>query len=348
VLLGLLGGAACAGGSGTTASVDPGSTVVGVGERGTSPGTSVAPAALPGARPSSGCRAGGATAGSLPATSGTSVPDGGVATEVRQLDVGGATRSYRLSTPAPAADAEQGSAVPRPLILVFHGFGSNAEQMAALTRMPAKGTAAGAVVAVPDGAPAGPHATWQTDGHGTDAAFVEAMIDEIRATQCIDEARIDATGFSAGAAFTLAYSCTHPQQIAAVVTVAVDFKLGCTTPLSILAFHGTADPIVPYADGAVGMALPGTKVRGTERNMADWAALDGCQPTPALETVGTEVVRHRFAGCQHDTEVVLDEIKGGNHAWPGADPAKSIGLTTQQIDASDEAIAFLARHHLGS
>ena len=66
-----------------------------------------------------------------------------------------------------------------------------------------------------------------------------------------------AVGFSAGAAFTIVYACARPTLITAIATVAVEFQLGCTRPMSIMAFHGTDDPLVPYRNGAMGSRSPG-------------------------------------------------------------------------------------------
>jgi poly(3-hydroxybutyrate) depolymerase len=38
--------------------------------------------------------------------------------------------------------------------------------------------------------------------------------------------------------------------------------------------------------------------------------------------------------------VTLYTIIGGGHSWPGADPTKSIGLTTKQINATSLVLSF--------
>lgn len=191
-----------------------------------------------------------------------------------------------------------------------------------------------------------PHAQgdeWQFSGNGTDAAFVGAMVKHLESTYCIDTKRVFATGFSAGAAFTIIYACSRQGSIAAIATVAVEFQLGCTRPLSIMAFHGTKDPLVPYQNGAVGLSLPGVKVRGTQRNMSDWARLDRCRSHPRMKQIGSQVDRQSWTGCTGGTSVVLYSILGGGHSWPGADPKQSIGLTTQQISATSQILGFFDR-----
>ena len=286
--------------------------------------------AAEGALASSGCT----TASDDPAVTGPT-PDDPARTGRRTITSGGVERSYLLTRPTGAVPG-----VPSPVILSFHGFGSTAEEFSSLTQLPERGAAAGFTVVVPEGA----GHTWQFTGDGTDAAFVDAVLDDVAATTCVDRHRVTASGFSAGAAFTIAYACAHPDRVSAIVTVAVDFQLGCKRPLPILAFHGTADPAVPYTDGAIGLSLPGAKVRGTENNLGDWAALDRCDRSATVETVGPEVVRHTWTGCADGTEVGLYAVQGGGHSWPGADPTRSVGLTTQEISATDLALAFAARH----
>src|SRR5438132_1016783 len=64
----------------------------------------------------------------------------------RTLTVAGSTRDYLLSIP-PSYDASKRA----PLILNFHGLGSNKEQQALYTAMDQKAGARGYVVVTPDG-----------------------------------------------------------------------------------------------------------------------------------------------------------------------------------------------------
>lgn len=86
------------------------------------------------------------------------------------------------------------------------------------------------------------------------------MVGQITRTYCVDQRRIYASGFSAGAAFAILYSCARQGRVAAIATAAVEYQLGCRSPMPVLAFHGTADPSVPYRNGAIGISLPGVPV----------------------------------------------------------------------------------------
>jgi polyhydroxybutyrate depolymerase len=190
----------------------------------------------------------------------------------------------------------------------------------------------------------GTESQWQLSAHGTDAAFVDAVVSFLETTYCIDRAAIFAAGFSAGAAFTTIYSCGREGEVAAMATVAVEFQLGCTRPMPILAFHGTDDPLVPYRNGAIGLSLPDVKVRGTQLNMEDWARLDKCHPVASRVSTGSQVTLEKWNGCAKGTSVVLYTIVGGGHSWPGADPKEAVGLTTQQISATSLMLSFFARY----
>lgn len=260
-------------------------------------------------------------------------PTGEVASTVT---VTGVTHRYLLSVPK-----RYRSDRPAPLVLLFHGFGSDGASIAALTRLPARGAARGVIVVTPDG----PNHTWQLSGTGSDSGYIDTLMATVSRGLCVDSRRVYTAGFSQGAAFAIFYACARTDHVAAIATVAVDFQLGCTTPMSILAFHGTADPAVPYQDGAVGLSLPGVKVRGTLRNLGDWAHLDQCRAPPRTTTVGSEVTRTVWGRCGASTTVSLYTIAGGGHSWPGADPAQNPTYTTRQIDASTLMLDFFARHH---
>ena len=244
--------------------------------------------------------------------------------------------SYELSVPRAYRTRR-----PTALILLFYGFDSDPAQFSALTHLPSRGSTDGFLVAVPH--TPGHESEWQFSGHGSDADFTDGLVGSLERRYCVDKSAIFAAGFSAGAAFTIAYACAHETQIAAIVTVAVEFQLGCTRPMSILAIHGTDDPLVPYQNGAIGLSLPGTKVRGTQLNMGDWARLDHCRATFSRRALSSQVVRQQWDGCVRGTSVTLYTVVGGGHSWPGADPSKAIGLTTRQISATTLALTFFHR-----
>ena len=258
--------------------------------------------------------------------------------------VDGVSRSYRLAVPS-----RRHLSSPTPLILLFHGSGSNAVQTSLYTQMPVRGARAGFLVATPDGI-GGRWDLTAPDGHSADLDFVTSLIATLSDRYCVDRSRVDAAGISLGSEFSAVVGCTSADRIAAIGLVAADFPLRpCRSPLPLIAFHGTADPIVPYQHGGLGLFLPGVPVAGTEADLASWARLNRCRPVPRIRSIGTMVVRRTWPGCQAGSEVVLYTVLGGGHTWPGSPvtlSAGTFGPTTQQIDATGLMLRFFAQHRL--
>ncbi len=219
------------------------------------------------------------------------------------------------------------------MILLFHGSGSTAAVMAAYTGLPARAAARGYLVVTPDAI----NHNWQVSspvGHTADLAFVAALVASMAARFCVDQRRVYAAGFSLGSEFAAIVGCAPAPPIAAIGLVSAEFLLKpCARQLPVIAFHGTADPAVPYQDGAIGLSLPGVRVRGVEKNLGDWAALDGCAPAPAIDVPEFAVVRRTWSGCQLGASVVLYSVVRGGHAWPGP-----------PLDATGRILDFFAAH----
>ncbi len=263
---------------------------------------------------------------------------------VQSLTVGGVTRSYRLAVPT-----HYRSSVPTPLILLFHGSGSDAVQTSIYTQMPARASHDGYLVATPDAV----GGQWQLSPPGArtaDLGYASALIADLSSRYCVDRNRVYAAGISLGSEFSAIVACTPGDHIAAVGLVAAEFLLTpCAGPIPVIAFHGTADPIVAYGPGATGAALPGVPVVGVLQNLAHWAALDRCRPGPRRRQLTSMVVRRTWSGCHDGSAVVLYSVLGGGHTWPGSPITLSAGIfgaTTNQIDATGLMLAFFDRHRL--
>jgi len=242
----------------------------------------------------------------------------------RTIEVAGVTRTYRLSVP-------EDPTRPAPLILALHGMGSSGEGIDSDSGLPARATAAGAVVVSPDAV--GTPTMWRPGSEGPDADLLDALIADVTAHRCIDTSRIGIVGFSVGAVFAALYGCAHRDRIAAIVTVEVDTPGPCTAPMPVMAVHGTADPVVPYSVPPGSTALGGGS--GTESNLTEWARISACAPAPEVTDLDGRVSRLTWSGCADGSDVVLFRITGGRHEWPPADGV---------FDATEEAVAFLLRH----
>jgi polyhydroxybutyrate depolymerase len=165
-----------------------------------------------------------------------------------------------------------------------------------------------------------------------------------------------ATGISNGAMFAYRLACDLPGTFAAVAPVAgalpADLAPGCAhgAPVSVIAFQGTADPLMPYLGGGAGQR----RVLSAERSIALWGTRAGCTGTPVTTdepdrtTDGTRVRRTVFLSCPEGRAVELYTIDGGGHTWPGGPEAgRRVGRVSREIDATELIWAFFAGHAKG-
>jgi len=122
----------------------------------------------------------------------------------------------------------------------------------------------------------------------------------------------------------------------------------------VIAFHGTEDPILPYAGGGLNATriaelqyyvdgLPGglPAPLGIDDSMRRWAEHNGCAPDYVEEQVSPEVRRRTWSDC--DAATVLYIVDGGGHAWPGKPVPQfepMFGHATTEIDASSLIFSF--------
>jgi polyhydroxybutyrate depolymerase len=191
----------------------------------------------------------------------------------------------------------------------------------------------------------------RTPSRMPDVRFIAELIDTLEANYSIDPTRIYVNGFSNGGGMAFVLSCTLSRRIAAVGVVAAAQSLPWTwcadsTPVPMIAVHGTADPIVPYDGGKVWLApLPFPGVRTWAAN---WARRNRCAPKPVDSVVAADVRSLEYRNCAGDAAVVLYTIEGGGHSWPGGKPLPRwiAGSTSNSIDATDLMWSFFRRHRL--
>jgi polyhydroxybutyrate depolymerase len=256
--------------------------------------------------------------------------------------VDGTPRTYRLAVPGSYRPWR-----PAPLILDFHGSGSDAEQQSAYSGLPAGGAADGYLVATPDAL----GGTWDLAAPGTptaDQRLVAALESDLGSRYCVDRSRIYAAGISLGSEFAAIVACDPADHVAAVGLVAAEYLLRpCVGPVPVIAFHGTDDPIVPFASGATGRSVPGVPVVGAVQNLRSWARLDRCRPRPALTTPAPGIVRRAWSGCMDGSAVELYTVLGGGHTWPGSPivlSAQALGPTTEAVSATRLMLGFFRAH----
>lgn len=267
------------------------------------------------------------------------------------LRSGGMNRTYTLHVPP---------GDPVALVLNLHGGGGTGTGQRGLTDFDAVADANGLLVAYPDGY----DKSW-ADGRGAspadrrrvdDVGFLVALAGKLQSDYNIAPGHVFATGMSNGGFMSNRLACDRADVFAAIAPVAGTLGAGVachpSRPVSVLAAHGTADPLVPFTGGKVrGRGGVSRSIAAT--TMVDtWRAADGCQGDPSsqvLPNVGDGTVVHRFdsPGCAASTEVVFYRIDNGGHTWPGGKqylPPAVIGRTSRAMDASELIAQFFLAH----
>jgi polyhydroxybutyrate depolymerase len=240
---------------------------------------------------------------------------------------------------------------PTPLVISMHGAGGWPVQQMNLSEWNRLAESQHFIVVYPSGTKGGGPRIWHVDRGSDlmkDVRFISELIDKLEATYNIDPTRIYANGISNGGGMSFVLSCTLSDRIAAVGMVAAAQTLPwnwCTDrrPVPMIAFHGTADPMVPYNGGASWVAPRPFPAVATWA--ANWARRNRCGPKP-VESPVADVIRREYTNCADDAAVVLYTIRGGGHTWPGGEPMPEwfVGPTSRSIDASSQMWAFFRAH----
>ena len=278
------------------------------------------------------------------------------------IESGGETREYILHIPPSYSGSDA-----TPLVLNFHGLGSNSQDQADYTGLPAKSDEEGFVLVMPQGLVTDiipvPH--WNNtllEPSPDDVAFVRDLIDKLEADLCIDPARVFSTGMSMGGMISTRLACNLSDRIAAIAPVAGLYfppladelpeapECNSTRPVPIIAFHGTDDPIVPFDGGLptdpdFDFRLHFRDIDGAV--LPEWAAHHGCETTPSDERVAEHIRLIRYDDCDQGATVQLYVVEGGGHTWPDAtSDQESLGFTTHEISANDLLWEFFQAHAL--
>ena len=253
----------------------------------------------------------------------------------RSLVADGVPRVFLLAEPAGA---------PTGIILSLHGSTSTAVAQSRLTGMQRLAETAGAVVAFPQAAsPARRGFSWD---HATDLRFLTLLVDDLRSAYPTTPDRVCMCGMSGGARMACHFAWTHSERVAAVGAVA-GLRAGDdpapARAVPVLAFHGTADRINPYAGG------PDERWRESVLAAAHrWALANGHPAEPVETRAGDGLTRMTFGTDGGPGEVTLWTVDGGGHTWPGSRGGLLmrlfLGRTTGEIDATDEIWRFFVRH----
>lgn len=261
----------------------------------------------------------------------------------------GLTRDYLLFVPK-SYDKSR----PTPLVISMHGASLWGAAQRDLSQWNAVAEREGFIVVYPSGLGRNGPRVWRMTsetGVPRDVTFISDLIDKLRAEYNIDPARIYANGLSNGGGMAFVLSCTLSDRIAAVGMVNAAHLLPwdrCKDPrpVPMIAFHGTADPVVPYRGGRTWVAPRAFPDQLTWT--ANWARRNRCAPDPVDAAFSDTVTSRTYTRCAEDATVVLYTIRDGGHDWPGGAPLPEwlSGPISRGIDATSEMWAFFRDRRL--
>ncbi|WP_233617591.1 alpha/beta hydrolase family esterase, partial [Actinomadura sp. WAC 06369] len=246
-----------------------------------------------------------------PTPSGTTDPSG---TTEHTIAMGDWKRPYLLHLPPDRKDGE-----PLPLIVALHGGLNDPRYVREQSGLDAVADARGYAVAYPEGLLGTWNAgacCWFARWAGVDdVAFLDRLIDTLVREGVADRRRVFLTGFSNGGGMAYRYACERAGRVAGVAVVSGALAVGCTPdrPISVLAFHGTWDPSVPYFGGGNMDADVKFPFLPVQLLMEFWRWIGGLSEL-------SYPLRNAPDGCVGTAPgpvlVALCTIQRGGHEWP--------------------------------
>lgn len=225
---------------------------------------------------------------------------------------------------------------PVPLVLVFHGYGSQGKDLAKSSGLNQIADLENFIVVYPDGL----DRRWNVGGD-EDVAFTSSIIQQFQRRYKVDPRRIYAAGVSNGGFLVQRLACEPSSQITAFASIVAAFPKGLQSqcqpnrPIPMLMINGTDDRKVPWNGGA----LPYGQILSVPSSISYWRQHNQCPGSAKIRSINPRVQIDQYTNCKNGSEVELVTLKGAGHVFPrGGGGANSL------IDASREVLSFFGRH----
>lgn len=225
-----------------------------------------------------------------------------------------AERGYGVYAPSYlTADSEA-----MPLVIVLHGYGDTAQNLAPLTGFLPLAEAEGFIVAFPNGY----LRQWNDGGQGRhyedDVAILLELIDLLASNVPIDRERIYLVGFSNGGTMVYRAHCEQPEVFAGIAAISGTMRMDQPCPAraytNVAIIHGTGDETVPFLGSAP------NRRHGVIETSRIWSRRNECtDDLPDFEyPFSTRTAQQHYQTCAEGTQVLLYAIKDLPHTWAGA------------------------------
>lgn len=253
-----------------------------------------------------------------------------------------------------------------PLVLAFHGGGSNAEELVTQSGLVEAAEREGFVVVFPQGSGRSEaNFTWNAGvccGYAAryevdDVGFARELIESLVQSGLVERRQVFATGFSNGAMLCYRLAGELADRLVAIAAVGgpiSHMNYLPSRPVPVLHFHGTADEYAPYLGGPGSIPLAKVNFASVPETIETWRQINGCPRDPLLTEIpdrardGTTATRYVYGPGRDGSEVVLYQIHSGGHTWPGQpSPWPKLGPVTMNVDANRVMWEFFMRHATG-
>lgn len=258
---------------------------------------------------------------------------------------------------------------PTSLVIVLHGGGGSAENVASQTGFDRVAQREKIIVVYPNGSGrredklltwnAGHCCAYAMQNKVDDVGFISALIDHMLAHHPIDPKRVYVTGLSNGGMMTHRVGYMLSDKVAAIAPV-IAAVYGDETlpayPVPTLIINGAVDESVPPDGGTLGAGRSSRPLlRRMLGNAADsdvlpasaqvdfWSKANGCQHVTTAQLKNALWIQH--SDCRSNAEVQFYSVANNGHAWPGGTaPREAAAKPSADFDASDVIWKFFEQH----
>jgi polyhydroxybutyrate depolymerase len=214
----------------------------------------------------------------------------------------------------------------RPVIIILHGGGVNAQRVRHLLGLEEKARSASPVMVYPEGL----DKDWKgaaAPDEGRDSIFIRDLIAKLIGEGIADRHRIFMVGGSSGGLLALKLACGGNPDIAGVVaifaTLPAAFEASCKLahPMPFLMILGTADPLIPYNGGAANLVDSKAELLSGKATLDFFGKAAGCGDAHTTTAYADHDIHDKsrafldkLSGCKVPVEML--RVEGGGHLLP--------------------------------